>query len=630
MINLINLIKGQFTDAPKGLTLPEYKELSNHTGEIQTLPIFEKYYISLLQRDGEKAIPCVNVGDKVKAGDIIARPTSHMALHRHAPTSGEITGIVEIRETHASEMTAYALEITSDGKDEQTDEFTPITDYQNTVREDLLKRIFRAGIAGMGGAGFPTEKKINLSNPVETLIINGAECEPYITCDDILMRHNAEEILRGAMIFAHILRCKQILVGIEDNKPEAISIMQEMAGTLNKQNKDNHCPITVKSMPTKYPMGSRHQIAHYLLGKKPDIRKRSYQSGFVCHNVATAKAAYDAVVLGKPLTERLVTFSGDGVEKAGVYLTKCGSDFADIAQAIGVAKQCDEIIFGGTMMGFAINPNNPLPIVIKRETTSVLAFANRPLHTIKQPSNEENCIRCGECADVCPMDLLPQQLQFYGRSDNHDKAQENRLFDCIECGLCTYVCPSNIPLVQIFQHSKGELVAERKKKQAAEHARIRFENRNARIEAEKAERARKSAERRARLKAQAEEKEKAKAKEKAAQATDNANKTTTDKPSDKSDLIAAALARTQAKKAAQNATSDTEKTIKDDKADLIAAALARTQAKKQKLAEQNNKEQNKKQETNQHTDKVSTDNKPSVSENIDKATAPTDTDKASE
>ncbi len=569
---MLNFIKQWFADEPIGLTLPEYKALSNHTGKIQTLPIFDKYYISLLQRDGEKAIPCVKVGDKVKAGDIIACPTSHMALHRHAPTSGEITGIVEIRETHASEMVTYALEITSDGLDTPTDDFTPITDYQHTDREALLKRIFRAGIAGMGGAGFPTEKKINLSNPVETLIINGAECEPYITCDDILMRYHAEAILRGAKIFAHILRSKQILVGIEDNKPEAIAIMQEMAEKLNhtdgQADSNNDCPITVKSMPTKYPMGSRHQIAHYLLGRKPDIRKRSYQSGFVCHNVATAKAAYDAVVLGRPLTERLVTFSGDGVEKTGVYLTKCGSDFADIARTIGVAQQCDEIIFGGTMMGFAINPNHPLPIVVKRETTSVLAFANRPLHTLKQPTDEQNCIRCGECANVCPMDLLPQQLQFYGRSGNHDKAQENRLFDCIECGLCTYVCPSDIPLVQIFQHSKGEILAERKKKQAAEQARIRFENRNARIEAEKAERARKSAERRAKLKAQAEEKEKQKA-----MTTDstgnigkaNSQASQTDKKSDKADLIAAALARTQAKKAKLAKTTETESSVVQDK-----------------------------------------------------------------
>ncbi len=536
---MLNLVKQWISDKPKGLTLPEYKALSNHTGNIQRLPIFNKYYISLLQRDGEKAIPCVKVGDKVNAGDIIARPTSNMALHRHAPTSGEITGVVEIRETHASTMLTQALEITADGLDTATQSFPPIADYPNTPRKALLKRIFRAGIAGMGGAGFPTEKKINLANPVETLIINGAECEPYITCDDILMRHYAEEILRGARIFAYILNSKQILVGIEDNKPEAIAAMQVAAEKLNQAGGQTHCPITVKSMPTKYPMGSRHQIAHYLLGRKPDIRQRSYRSGFVCHNVATAKAAYDAVVLGKPLTERLVTFSGDGVGKAGVYQTKCGTDFADIAASIELAQPCDEVIFGGTMMGFAINPRHPLPIVVKRETTSVLAFANRPLHTLQQPTNEQNCIRCGECANVCPMDLLPQQLQFYGRSGDYAKAQENRLFDCIECGLCTYVCPSDIPLVQIFQHSKGKIIAERKKKQAAEQARIRFENRNARIAAEKAERARKSAARRAKLKAQTKNRPTAE------------NATTSKKADDKADLIAAALARTQAKRAAQ-------------------------------------------------------------------------------
>lgn len=541
---MLNL-KPWFNNEPKGLTLPEYKTLSNHDGDIKTLPIYDKYYISLLQRDGEKAIPKVSIGDKVKAGDVIARPTSHMALHRHAPTSGEITGIVEIRETHASQMPTYALEITADGLDTPTDDFPPIADYKAIPREQLLTRIFRAGIGGMGGAGFPTEKKINLAKPVETLIINGAECEPYITCDDILMRHQAEEILRGAQIFAYVLKTRQIIVGIEDNKPEALAAMQAAAEKLNQQaeqTQNGDRPITVKSMPTKYPMGSRHQIAHYLLGRKPDIRKRSYQSGFVCHNVATAKAAYDAVVLGNPLTERLVTFSGDGVEKAGVYLTKCGSDFADIADSIGLAPRCDEVIFGGTMMGFAVNPNHDLPIVIKRETTSVLAFKERPLHTLKHPTDEQNCIRCGHCADVCPMDLLPQQLQFYGRSGDYDKAQDNRLFDCIECGLCTYVCPSDIPLVQIFQHSKGEMLAERKKKQASEHARIRFETRNARMEAEKAERARKSAERRAKLKAKS-------ATEASKPTADKASEQPTNKAGDKQDLIAAALARTQAKKA---------------------------------------------------------------------------------
>ncbi len=397
-----------FSREPKGLTLPEYKDLSNHDGDIKTLPIYDKYAISLLQRDGDMAVPCVKIGDKVNAGDIIAKPTSHMALCRHAPTSGEVTGIIEIRETHASQILTHAIEITADGLDSQAQNFSPINDYSLRSPKQLLDRIFEAGIAGMGGAGFPTEKKLNLDNPVETLIINGAECEPYITCDDILMRHYALEILQGAQIFAHILRSKKILVGIEDNKPEAIAKMQKAAKTVNEQF-PNATPISVHSLPTKYPMGSRHQIAHFLMGKKPDIRKRAYQSGFVCHNVATAKAAYDAVILGKSLTERLVTFSGDGVEKAGVYLVKCGSHLSNIASDVGLSSDCQEVIFGGTMMGFAVDMDSPYPIVIKRETTSVLAFKNRPAHELKHPATEQNCIRCGHCADVCPMDLLPQQ-----------------------------------------------------------------------------------------------------------------------------------------------------------------------------------------------------------------------------
>lgn len=534
-----------FKNLPKGLALPEYKSLSNHSGLIQTLPLYSHYYSSLLQRDGEKAIPTVRLGDHVNKGDIIARPTSHMALHRHAPTSGEVTAIIEITESHPSAVTTYAIEITADGLDTPGDQFPAISDYRSLSRTDLLKRVFRAGIAGMGGAGFPTEKKLDIKQNVDTLIINGAECEPYITCDDLLMRHHGEDILKGALIFAHLIKAKHILVGIEDNKPEAIAAMIAASKTIAQD-----IPITIHSMPTQYPMGSRHQIAHYLMGKKPDIHKRSYQSGFVCHNVATAKATYDAVVKGQALTERLITFSGDGIEKPGVYLTKVGTNLADIAQTIGIDQHCDDIIFGGTMMGFSINPdiakpNNTLkPLVVKRETTSVLAFKTPPSKSLRYPSNEENCIRCGHCADVCPMDLLPQQLQFYGKHNEFDKLQQNRLFDCIECGLCTYVCPSDIPLVQIFQHSKGEMVAERKKQEASEIARIRFETRNARMEAEKAERAKKSAARRAKLKPQ-----------KPTKATDKADTTS----NDKQDLITAALARTQAKKAQQASIAQSSK-----------------------------------------------------------------------
>lgn len=524
MINWKNWLT---SSRPKGVKLTDYKSLSNHDGKIKSLPLYNKYYISLLQRDGEKAIPTVKIGDHVNQGDIIGRPTSNLALHRHAPTSGEVTAIVEIIESHPSAVITQAIEITADGKETATQQFPPIKNYQQTEKQLLLKRIFEAGIAGMGGAGFPTEKKLNLKYPVETLIINGAECEPYITCDDLLMRHQATEILSGAQIFATILGAKQILVGIEDNKPEAIAQMNRAAQALKQP-----IPITVVTMPTRYPMGSRYQIAHYLLGKKPDIRKRSYESGFVCHNVATAKAAYDAIVLGRPLTERLVTFSGDAIKKPGVYLTKVGTNIADISQTIALDHQCQTVIFGGTMMGFSLPAQAPKPIAIKRETTSVLGF-DTPWQ--KTPTKEQACIRCGHCALACPMDLLPQQLQFYGKRAAYEQAEKHRLFDCIECGLCTYVCPSDIPLVQIFQHSKGQVLTEREKKRASEQARLRFEARNQRLEKEKAERAQRSAARRAKLKKAA------------------SNPSSNDKAPDKQDLIAAALARTQARKKQQSA-----------------------------------------------------------------------------
>ncbi|MGY0398501.1 MAG: 4Fe-4S dicluster domain-containing protein [Ostreibacterium sp.] len=565
--------------APKGLTLPEYKTLSNQDGSIKPLPLYNKYYISLLQRDSEQSIATVSIGDTVKKGDIIARPTSRIALYCHAPTSGKITGIVKITESHPSAMTANALEITADGLDTPTDNFPPINHYHLTDKEQILERILRAGITGMGGAGFPTEKKINLQNPIETLIINGAECEPYLTCDDLLMRHYAEEILRGAEILSIVLSAKRIIVGIEDNKPEAISAMQAVAKKHNQcqrqrrnnihKNKKHKTTkqeaktdqthetdaipnktilsnnfISIVSLPTKYPIGSRHQIAHFLLGQKSNIHKRSHHSKFICHNVSTAKAVFDAVVLGKPLTERLITFSGNNIKKPGVYSTYIGTTIADITQGIGISH-ASEITIGGTMMGFSLDAstltNRKRPMTIKREMTALLAFKTQ---SPQQTSTEQNCIRCGYCADVCPMNLLPQQLQFYGKGEKYAQVEQNHLFDCIECGLCTYVCPSDIPLVEIFQHSKGKILAKRQKKQLAEQAQSRFETRNTRLADEKTKCKRKSTKPR-RLKYSHPLLDTAK----------NPIQNTIVNNHDKSDLIAKALARAQAKKIAhQSAT----------------------------------------------------------------------------
>lgn len=538
--------------APKGVSLTDYKSLSNHSGDIDTLPLYSHYYVSLLQRDGDTAVPTVKIGEHVHAGDIIATPTSNLALYRHAPTSGIVAGIVDITESHPSAMTVKALAIEADGLDTPTDDFPPLPAEAWHNRDALLSRIFCAGIAGMGGAGFPTERKLNIKQTVDNLIINGAECEPYITCDDLLMRHDAEAILRGSQLLAQVLSAKRIAVGIEDNKPEAITSMQAAAAELNDSRIDIHV------LPTQYPMGSRHQIAHALLGQRFAVSTRSHQSGFICHNVATAKAVFDAVALGKPLIERLVTFSGDGVTRPGVYRSKVGTTIDDISADIGLQADCDEVIFGGTMMGFRVQQNNPLPQVIKRETTAVLAFKKPPAQT---PNLAQNCIRCGDCADVCPMDLLPQQLQFYGSSGDNDKAEANRLFDCIECGLCTYVCPSDIPLVQIFQHSKGDILTERKKKTDAEHARRRFESRNTRLAAEKAAKAAKAAERRAKLQQQTQQ-------------------TSTQPTDSKADLIAAALARTKAKQTQREEPKHPTSAHQQ----LIADALASAQAKKDKYS----------------------------------------------
>ncbi len=488
---------------PKGTKLQEYKFLSN-SGEAKTLPIYKKYYISLTQRDGEQAIPIIKIGEKVKKGQIIAKPTSDLAHYRHSPTSGEVTNICEIAENHPSQIITNAIEITADGLDELSDVANSIKIKKSTVKienyaleniskNELLDSICLAGVAGMGGAGFPTKRKLDLNVSVDTLIINGAECEPYITCDDVLMQEKAEQILKGAQIIAYIIDANEILVGIEDNKPKAIEIMQKACEKISGKTIKN---IKICPMPTKYPMGSRIQIAHFLLGKKTSPQRRSSSYGFICHNVGTANACYEAVVLGKPLIERYMTVSGDAVNKPTVVKARVGATLFDIFESCDL-QQNSNVIVGGTMMGFALSDGwQENKVTIKRETTSILGFQKK----VKVfNSLEQNCIRCGQCAEACPIDLLPQQLYFYGKNKNYKKAQENRIFDCIECGLCSYVCPSDIPLVTYFKHSKGEIYTEKKKKQNSDIAQIRFENRQQRIEKVKAERKRKMDEKRKRM-----------------------------------------------------------------------------------------------------------------------------------
>ena len=389
---------------------------------------------------------------------------------------------------HPSGLKALGVTIKTDGEDRWTDDLpqamTPYTDYSPT---ELRERIRWAGIVGMGGATFPSAVKLSPGpdKPIETLVINGAECEPYITCDDTLMQCHANEIIEGIKITMHILSAKQCLVGIEDNKPQAIASMQQ---ALSEADTD---AIEIVSVPTLYPSGGEKQLIQILTGKEVPRHGLPADIGIVCHNVGTVAAINDAVLSGLPLLSRIVTVTGSGIHVPQNLSGAIGTPVSELIKYAGGYKEnAGKMIFGGPMMGFTLTTDE-IPVT---------KGANCILITSKEECDKSPalaCIRCGKCADVCPANLLPQQLYWYARAKDLDKVQDFSLFDCIECGCCAHVCPSHIPLVQYYRFAKTEVWAKEEEKRKSDIARQRHEHRDARlarIEAEKQERLRKKKE----------------------------------------------------------------------------------------------------------------------------------------
>jgi electron transport complex protein RnfC len=375
----------------------------------------------------------------------------------------------------------------------------------------------------MGGAGFPTAVKLALKpdTRIDTLIINGTECEPYITADDILMRERAGQIVAGVKILRHLVHPAETLIGIEDNKPEAIAAMR--AATAGSG-------IEVVSFPTKYPSGGEKQLIEILTGRQVPSGGLPLDLGIVCQNVGTAAAIQDAVILGRPLISRVTTVTGEGVNSPGNYEVLLGTPMSYLLARAGYRAETNRrLVMGGPMMGFTV-ASAEVPVV--KTTNCLLVPTETELPT---PAPAQACIRCGLCAEACPASLLPQQLFWFAQAKEYEKLEQHNLFDCIECGACSWVCPSNIPLVQYYRASKAELLQLRRDNEKAEHSRIRFEARQERIAREEAEKvARRAARKRA-----AEERAR-----QSAQGTAGGD-----------DPIQAAIDRAKAKKAAQQAGS---------------------------------------------------------------------------
>ena len=467
-----------------GLHLPGNKNMS--TGQpVAKAGIPKRLMLPLQQHIGEPAEPIVKVGDKVLKGQLIAHASGYVSVPVHASSSGTVVEISEQAVPHPSGMSAPCIVIETDGRDEWMALPKPVPNYKEMNPSALRNRIRETGIVGLGGAGFPAFIKMNpgARMSIDTLILNGAECEPYITCDDMLMREHAREILSGLLIIRHALQAKQCLIGIEDNKPEAYVAMVEALENIQKQHANDTGNIHILKIPTIYPAGSEKQIVTVLTGKEVPSNGLPIDIGVVCHNTGTAMATYHAVMHSQPLVSRIVTITGQGVKNPCNLEVAFGTPIKDlIEQCGGYTKKIKRIIIGGPMMGYTM-PTDELPIT---KTINCVLCASE--QEAPDPKPQMPCIRCGECTKVCPIQLLPQQIYWYSHAKDFDKAQDYHLFDCIECGCCAYVCPSHIPLVHYYRYAKTEIWAQERDKHKSDIARKRHEFRQERIDREKAER----------------------------------------------------------------------------------------------------------------------------------------------
>ena len=471
----------QLWDFNGGIHPAENKHQST-TRPIRPAGMPERLILPLQQHIGEPAEPLVKVGERVLKGQKLADVNNALGVPVHAPTSGVIDHIGDHPVPHPSGMTDQCLILVPDGEDQWRPRH-PVTDYRSLERETVLALIRDAGISGLGGAGFPTNIKLRppKDRKVSTLILNGAECEPYITADDMTMRECADEVIAGLKVMAWILRPERVVIGIEDNKPEAIDAMRAACqGT----------QIEIAVIPTKYPSGGEKQLVQILTGMEVPSGGIPADIGVMCQNVGTAVAVARAVFDDVPLISRVVTITGEAVREPGNFEALIGTPIAHLLEQAGFDERAaNRLVLGGPMMGYTLT-NTQIPVT--KTTNCVIAATPEELPA---PPPEQPCIRCGQCAEVCPMELLPQQLFWYAKAAEFEKAEHLNLFDCIECGACSFVCPSSIPLVQYYRYAKGEIRIQRAEQLKADRARERFEARKARLEREQQEKERRRKER---------------------------------------------------------------------------------------------------------------------------------------
>ena len=459
-------------DLHGGLRLPGEKEQAT-SQRIQHVPVPNQLVLPIAQHVGEPAVPIIGIGEYVRKGQLIAEADGSLSAPIHASSSGKVVAIEPWPVARRFGARAPCIVIECDGKDEAIEAVEDPIPFDRYEPETLLHKILEGGIVGLGGAVFPTGQKLMqaATMPLEYLILNGVECEPYISCDDMLMREHAEEVVGGARVLLHALQLESCYVVIESDKPEAIRAIGAAMGEAGDER------LVLKQVPTIYPSGGEDQLVQLVTNLEVPSGGLPTDVGCVVQNVGTAAAIYRWICTGEPLISRIATITGPGVTQPQNVVARIGTTVADVISFTGgYSDRAEQLIIGGPMTGKSVTSDD-VPLV--KSTNCVLVLAD-----VDPLGDEKPCIRCGECAAVCPIRLQPQQLFWYACADNEAKMRSHGLTDCIECGCCDLVCPSHIPLTADFRNAKARIQELADEKARAERARIRFESRNERLKQE--------------------------------------------------------------------------------------------------------------------------------------------------
>ncbi|MCL2075765.1 MAG: electron transport complex subunit RsxC [Betaproteobacteria bacterium] len=464
---------------PGGIKLAHRKEASSEKA-IEPLPMPDRLILPLRHSAGSAPMPIVKTGEKVKKGQCLASAESWISASLHAPTSGTVRDIGDYPIAHPSGLAALCIVIEADGEDAWVERRPFLEDSARLGPEATQRYLQGMGVVGMGGAVLPSHVKLSKAPGIslETLIVNGAECEPFITCDDRLMRERSDEIASGIIFLVELLGAREAIIAIEDNKPEAAAAMR---AALSARLETTANDIRVTIIPAVYPAGSLKQLIYMLTGKRAPAGVLPAQLGVQCFNTATIHAIWRALAHGEPVISRIITVTGN-VNRPGNLEAPLGTPILDILRYAEVRPETDGCLVGGPMMGFLL-PNYDAPI---GKGANCLIARSPEFFPARAP--ESPCMRCTSCAQVCPQGLLPYEMYRWSRVKDFAKVINYNINECIECGCCSYVCASSIPLVQYFRFAKDEIRTAARKKEAADKARERFEFRQFRIEREKEER----------------------------------------------------------------------------------------------------------------------------------------------